>query len=343
MDNYFFKQIFYRAILSSPIIAALAITPIFITNDLDIQNFFGIWSGASIGTLICWVFQVLVFYFLKKKNFPNWTIVIILTIVLLLAVSMTNGMVFINTAPTLKFYSGGTIYMLRFIVGSSINLIIFLLIDLIYSRAEQVRLALENANLQYQNLESDYKLLKAQINPHFLFNALNISKSLIRSQPKKAEQYILQLSDFLRRSLNNEQKSIALKKELQHVQQYVDLQKVRFENTFNYNVNVESNHLEKHLPFFTLTTLVENAIKHNSFSEEEPLNISVNVVDDFLEIKNNLKSKNGVVSTFTGLKNLNERSKMLSGHEIKIDNDNQHFLVKVKLLEGVRGEESGVR
>jgi len=190
---------------------------------------------------------------------------------MLLIILLTGDSAIFKEIPSLDFDLVYAKNILRFLTSASISFIIYLLLDLIYSQKDKVELAVENASLRYNNLESEYKLLKAQINPHFLFNALNISKSLIKTQPKKAERYIIQLSEFLRNSLNNQQKSISLKEELAHVQQYVDLQKVRFENAFEYLVKVDNNQLEKHLPLFTLTTLVENALKHNSFSEEEPL------------------------------------------------------------------------
>jgi len=188
--------------------------------------------------------------------------------------------------------------------------------------------------LQYNKLESDYKLLKDQINPHFLFNALNISKSLIKKQPENAEKYIVGLSEFLRNSLNNQQKSISLEQELSHCLQYVELQKMRFKDAFNFSVDVDKQHFEKQLPVFSLTTLVENAIKHNAFSEQQVLKINVFVDKELLVVKNNIRPKNGVKSTRTGLSNLNQRSKMLSGSAIKIENDGQYFSVYLKLFEG---------
>ena len=242
----------------------------------------------------------------------------------------TNPFIF-KTAPILSDYSESRIFLLRFSIVSSINLLIYLVVDLIYSKEERISLVKENAALQYNKLDNEYKLLKAQINPHFLFNALNISKSLIRTQPKDAEKYIIGLSDFLRTSLSHQQKSVVLQKEIAHCQQYVALQKVRFGNAFIFTINVPDFYLGRRLPFFTLVTLVENAIKHNAFSEENPLEIEVSVIDNFLCIKNNIQTKKGVASTNIGLTNLNQRSKMLSGHGISIENDTQYFIVKIKL------------
>jgi len=332
MDNNIRRQIFFKAILTSPIISVLSVAPIYLVYDYIVQPFSELWFKSLIGVLICWCVQTLLFSFFKKKGYPNWMYGIVMTLVVIFLLKFSNPFIF-KVVPSLQSFDALTLFMLRFSITASMNFIIYLLLDLIYSREHRVQLVKENSLLQYQNLESDYKLLKVQINPHFLFNALNISKSLIHTQPKSAEKYIVQLSEFLRKSLNNQKKSIPLKMELEHCNQYVELQKVRFENAFEYWVDINEAHFGKHLPFFALITLVENAIKHNSFSEEEPLKITITVVDDFLWVKNNIKQKNGVVSTHTGLSSLNQRSKMISGDEIEIINNGQHFLVKVKLIE----------
>ncbi len=333
MDKSLYKQIFYHLLLSSPVIAFLQVTPLYLLYDYKVQTFFELWSKTLIGALVWWGIQILVFHYLKKRNYPGWTIGCSLLVIAFLVVFLTTNLSPILT-PGIMSFSAETRFIFRWAVNISANFIIFLLLDLIYSREEKLRLLKHNTELQYQHLESKYNLLKAQINPHFLFNALNISKSLIKTQPKDAEKYIVGLSEFLRNSLNDQQKTIALKKELAHSQQYLDLQKVRFENAIDYNFHIEEIHLEKTLPFFSLIILIENAIKHNTFSKEVPLKISGRVEDGFLCIKNEIRAKKGVVSSHTGLSNLNERSQMLSGEEIRIENDGQTFTVKIKLVEG---------
>jgi len=325
------KQILYRVLLSSPLIAFLIVTPIFFVLDYRTQTFIGAWSIALVAVLISWGTQMLVFYFFKKRAYPNWLIGLsVVGLVFFLA--LLTKFVAPNLTPALREHTGENFFMVRLILSASINLIIFLLLDLIYSQDEKLRLINENTQLQFQNLNSKYQLLKAQVNPHFMFNALNISKSLIKTKPNDAEKYIVGLSEFLRNSLNIQQKSISLQKELAHCQQYVDLQKVRFDNAIDYDVNIDKTYLNKQLPSFTMITLIENAIKHNAFSIDAPLKISVVVEDDYLYIKNEIRAKTGVISSYTGLSNLNERSQMLSGEEILIDNDGQTFSVKVKLV-----------
>lgn len=261
------QQIISRAIIASPIIAGLTATPFYIIYDLKFQLFLLLSLLLTFGTLFWWGIQTVVFSYFQKKNYAHWQYGITLIMSIVLFVYVTTSPV-ATIAASLSTYAPVMAFLLRFLVAAGINLIIYLLLDLIFTREKSIQLVKKNAALQYHNLETEYKLLKAQINPHFLFNALNISKSLIKTQPKKAEKYLLQLSDFLRKSLNNQSKSIDLQEELKHCEQFVALQKVRFEKAFHFNVQIEALHFSKKLPFFALVTLVENALKHNSFSKK---------------------------------------------------------------------------
>lgn len=311
--------------------AALTAAPFYIVYSLPIGLFLVLWIMLTMGMLLWWGIQTLLFSYFKRKKKANWQYGIALTIVTLLFVFLTKDSAG-KVATSLNTYAPAIAFLLRFTVVAGINIIIYLLLHLIFTREHSIQLVKKNAALQYQNLETEYKLLKEQINPHFLFNALNISKSLIKTQPENAEKYILQLSDFLRRTLKSQHKSISLQEELDHCLQFVELQKVRFENTFQLDWQVAEKELHKQLPFFALVTLVENAIKHNTFSKESPLKIELSVVGDYLTVKNNRQAKNGVISTKTGLSNLNQRSLLVSNCPIEIEQNEHFFEVKVKLI-----------
>lgn len=332
MTKNILQQILIRAIISAPIIAALSVTPFYIVYALPVKMFLVLWIILTFGMLVWWVIQTILFSYFKKKNYANWQYGIALTLITLLFVFLTKNSAG-KVATSLNEYPPAIAFLLRFTLIAGINIIIYLLLDLIFTRDQRVQLVKENAALQYQNLESKYKLLKEQINPHFLFNALNISKSLIKTQPKNAEKYILKLSNFLRRTLKNQSKSIPLREELDHCLQFIALQKVRFQDTFQFEWQIEEKHLHKQLPFFTLVTLVENAIKHNAFSKKEPLKIVLSVEANYLIVKNNKHHKNGVISTKTGLSNLNQRSLLISNYPIKIEQNKQFFIVKLKLIQ----------
>ena len=326
------QQLVLRGLLTSPIIAILVCSPIYLVIENPLRTFLELWLVFTLGTMLCWGLQILLFSFLKKRNYKNWQYLIILLIITIVILYLTNPSATMRQG-FFKSSSKETFLLFRSALVLSINFIIYLIIDLMYTNENKVEIIKENAALQYSNLESNYKLLKDQVNPHFLFNALNISKSLIKTHPQRAEKYVVKLSEFLRGSINNQQKSITLQEELENCQQYIDLQKVRFEDAFTFTVDVEEMALCKELPFYALITLVENAFKHNSFSLDEPLNILIISKDDYVIVKNNLKIKKGVISTHTGLSNLSQRSLMLSNEDINIENDGQHFTVTIKLID----------
>ncbi len=112
--------------------------------------------------------------------------------------------------------------------------------------------------------QAEIKLLHAQVNPHFLFNALNTISAVIRRDPTKARELIQHLSHFFRSNLKKDIETVTLKEELAHVNAYLTIEKARFSDRLDVDVNIDSILLERNLPSFTLQPLVENAIKHGT-------------------------------------------------------------------------------
>jgi two-component system LytT family sensor kinase len=276
--------------------------------------------------MLCWILNYLLLNRIKKV----WLrFLISYSSFLLVGTTLTY---FFNIIPSQTTLSQLQILLYRSLSLLSINLIITVLIDLIASKEKQLSLNKNIADLKFANLEAQYKLLKDQINPHFIFNALNISKSLIKKQPEKAEQYLLQLASFLRSSIDYNHKSSTLSEEINLCNNYIELQMVRFGDALQYATkNLEGNN-NKQLPFFALVTLLENAIKHNSFTTENPLKINIYLEDDCILVQNNKQPKIILNSEKSGLKNINERSKFLNGNEIQILDEETSFTVKIKLL-----------
>lgn len=331
MNSYIRRQIIKMALITSPIISLLVVAPVYIIKENNSFNFFAIWVVVFFVTIASWGVNLLIFALFKKHWTQTW-----LRVILSSGMMMVIGSIFIYIFHIVKFPDSITEFQMNSIRGIfifSVNLIVFILIDLIQTKESTIQLNKENAELKFANLEAEYKLLKDQINPHFLFNALTVSKSLIKEYPDEAEHYLLQLSDFLRATMYNNQKSASLEEELLLCRNYIALQKVRFGNSFNYDIHVDESKTDHYLPFFTLVTLVENTIKHNSFTEKKPLHISILTKGDTVVVKNNIQPKFVLATTRTGLVNLNQRSKLLSGNEISIDSNQQEFSVTVKMIQ----------
>lgn len=324
------NQVIKVSVITSPIIALLLTTPIYIVRNNRLIDFFSMWILILLATITCWIINSLIYRIDKPKHEKGW-LRLFLSLIIMALYSITPINMFALIEKNI-YISVEKIYIIRASTLLSINLIVFIILDLVVSKESALLLNKENAELKFSNLEAEYRLLKEQINPHFLFNALNVSKSLISSRPKEAERYIVQLSDFIRIMIDNQKKTSTLAEELQMVTNFVALQKIRFDEALQISIIHSNNVITAQLPFFTLVSLIENAIKHNSFTAEKPLKIRLFIENDWVVLKNNIQPKFVMSSTRTGLININRRSKILTGEEIMVNNNDVDFTVKVKLL-----------
>ncbi len=185
--------------------------------------------------------------------------------------------------------------------------------------------------LTREKLIYQYETLKRQVNPHFLFNSLNSLSSLVKKDPDLSEKFIQKLSSVYRYILENEEiEMVPLSTELEFVSNFFYLQKIRDEEKISLKVELNGNGNVQILPV-SIQLLVENALKHNSATRKNPLEITIHFEGlDKLVVRNNLQKKtqlNG--SSKKGLKNLNERCKLILQREIEVLETNEEFVVKV--------------
>jgi len=202
----------------------------------------------------------------------------------------------------------------------------------IHTRDKKVILA---KKMEYERVLSQFELLKSQINPHFLFNSLNTAYALISKDGEEAKDYLLSLSKYLRTILTkNQEHVITLNKELIFAENYAALQKKRFAENFQINVNLDKSAiLESFIPPLTLQILIENAIKHNIISKTNPLFIDISSDEGFLIIKNNLQiKKSNVETTKIGLSNIRSRYLILFNERIEITRAENSFIVKLPII-----------
>ena len=154
------------------------------------------------------------------------------------------------------------------------------------------------------------------------------------TEPKQASKFLQKLSLIYRYILQNKEKDVvSLEQEISFVKHYIDLQKSRFEEGLQINIDIDNEHLTSRIVPVTLQNLFENAIKHNTIEEESPLIITVLVEDDYLLIKNNLQRKKFVeTSNKQGLESLKNLYKYLTSKPLETIETETHFLVKIPLL-----------
>lgn len=192
----------------------------------------------------------------------------------------------------------------------------------------------QNQQLVNENIFAQFETLKNQISPHFLFNSLNALTSLIKTDKEKALQFAREFSKIFRNTLEiKERNLITLKEELEHVNSYLFLQKMRFESNLIINFTIESQYLNDYLLPFALQMVIENAVKHNEISIEKPLTISIETKVGFLWIANNLQGRQNIEeSTKTGVSNIKSRYKYITEIEPTFEIINGYFCVKLPLL-----------
>ena len=216
-----------------------------------------------------------------------------------------------------------------------INVIIVLGIEaFIWFRRNQQSLV-KTEVLQKENALNKFETLKNQLNPHFLFNSLNVLSSLIKRDTLKAQEFVDEFSSVYRYTLDVIEKPvIELKEELEFARSYLYLQRIRFEDAVLTEINVNASMLNKYVPPLALQTILENAFKHNKASAGKPLKLRIYNEGNVLIVTNNLQPKiNLSDSKGVGLNNLKKRYEYLGNKEPQFLISENDYTAKIPLLE----------
>lgn len=185
-----------------------------------------------------------------------------------------------------------------------------------------------------ESVQGQLQNLKSQVNPHFLFNNLSVLSSLVYKDQDKAVDFIDQLSRVYRYLLDTRNSElITLNDEIAFIHSYTYLLKIRFDVNIHFYINVSETKMNMLLPPMTIQILIENSIKHNEISGEQPLYITITEKDDELEVKNNFQPRtNTEKSSKTGLQNIRDRYKFYTNRQVVVTSDNKFFTVRIPLL-----------
>lgn len=178
-------------------------------------------------------------------------------------------------------------------------------------------------------------VLQHELDPHFIFNSLTTLNHLIVTDPETAYLYNNRLAEVYKYVLvNRKRELVPLYREMEFIESYFFLLRIRHDNKLQLSTQVsETGDRRIMVPPCSLQTLVENAIKHNEFSDDRPLKISIAVNGEFVKISNNVQPKPYLAeSTRIGLKNLQARYRLVSNKNIQVENRDQTFLVRLPLI-----------
>ncbi len=179
-----------------------------------------------------------------------------------------------------------------------------------------------------------FETLKNQIDPHFLFNSLNVLSSLIEENPENAQRFTTSLSKIYRYVLEQKDKElVSVTEELSFAKTYMNLLKMRFENSLFYELPETLVNPEAKVVPLSLQLLLENTVKHNVVSEQKPLHIRIFIDGEYLAIQNDFQKKEVIQSRQgVGLQNIVDRYGIITNRKVLIEQNEQTFTVKIPIL-----------
>ncbi|VAX18007.1 Autolysin sensor kinase [hydrothermal vent metagenome] len=343
MENPF---IYNRKILASflsvlIILGAANFAVLYFFNGIELQ--YGI-VDSLVSIFFIFIFSTSLWYPVNYMSIENHSITTLVTNHLIVAAVTSLLWVyssyFIITGIFIDYQTFiESTLIFRLVIGLLLFIIIIILdYVIIYYDNFKTKL-MQEAELSSLVKEAELKSLKYQINPHFIFNSLNSISSLTISDPEKAREMSVNLSNFLRKTLTeNEKQKITLKDEIDNIKLYLEIEKVRFDERLEFIINVDENCENYKIPNMILQPIVENAIKHGVYEsvEKVTINFTCALMNNFIAITitNNFDPASvSEIGEGIGLKNIRDRLKLIYSKAdlISISRDSNIFKVSLKI------------
>jgi len=283
------------------------------------------WEG--IRQIWCYLQKQLSHYSQTKERLTKLIFSVLLYgVIVTVALNYVNYWLF-GTACTL--FSMGVGYA----IGLVPTILVLLLYETVYFFDSWKNKVKESEAITRTQLVNQLEALKAQLDPHFLFNSLNILSSLIDDN-EPAQQYLSRLSDVYRYVLLcKERTTVSLREEMEFVNAFLYLAKVRFQTGLEIETHISEESWNRTVAPLSIQLLVENALKHNVITREHPLHITIREKDGYLWVSNPIHKKVHLEpSTKVGLNNILEQYKLLSELPVHIIRDPLRFEVALPLL-----------
>lgn len=223
----------------------------------------------------------------------------------------------------------------KFFILIAVTVFIYKVIyTILFSYRQYAVTQIETVQNERKQLELQFEALKSQLSPHYLFNSLNTISSLIYNDPQTAEQFIRRLALTYQYILSTQQKKyVSLSEELDFVQSYYYLLRIRFQQSLTLEVNLPKSIMTSPIPPLTLQLLVENAVKHNTITPEKPLLIYISAVDNTQLKVTNTKNESvqSAASFRIGIENIRKRYEFFTAKKIEV-RDDEKFIVSLPVL-----------
>ena len=260
---------------------------------------------------------------------------------------IVGNIIALSAAVLMVYFIGHLIYgyswqqnrnplKLNIIYATLINLFLHLVNAILFFFREYRRQWTEAEELRRSSEQAQVQLIKSQVNPHFLFNNLNVLSGMVIKNNPEANHFIEEFSKVYRYILNNQEKELVpLWSELEFIQPYIFLLQKRFDNSLQVTISIPEQYKNCHVVPASLQMLIENAIKHNIVSSQKPLHIDIHANgDQTLIVTNNLQLRKSTTepSSRIGLQNIKKRYELISGRNVVIKKTETIFEVTLPLL-----------
>ena len=322
------KKLLLGALITTPLIVTNGVLAIYLQGGIGIGETIRVGLIISIYIFFIWLINISL---VSKLGVSKRWLLYLLSFLLIALIGQPFRWLVVSTISEPLNFPG--IPLFPVLNALIVNSIVWVIIELVRSVEQKKQAEATIHKLKIENLEAQKQSLIRQIQPHFLFNALSTLKSLIAENQKDAEAYTVKLSSFLRYSFTSASEDLTtLEKELEYVQNYIDLQSIRFEGAFTHEVDIPEDVLRYKLPVLALQTLVENIFKHNYLSEKKPLQFNISYVSGRLTVWNEKVGFKLTDRNETGLLNLKKRYELVDGSEISIMDREDSFAVTIPLI-----------
>jgi sensor histidine kinase YesM len=303
------------------------ITQLIGANLYFIFSSFLIWTGSN------WVHVKLRSFYKPGVN-PFIKIASISLISIMCGISIGGIMAMLWLKFSNEIFSW--VNLTKFLVVCTLAIIVFTLVyEILFLSKERELDSKIVKQLDHERTQAEMSVLKNELDPHFMFNSLTTLSHLILNDPATAHAFNSKLSSVYKYFLlNKERDLISLEDELEFIDNYFFLLKIRHDNKLELETELKEGDGKIMILPCALQILVENAVKHNEFNQNDPLKIWIGKNGQYLKISNNSKPKPYLVnSTGIGLKNLSSRYKLICNKDIIIENSSGRFTVKLPLIE----------
>lgn len=205
----------------------------------------------------------------------------------------------------------------------------------VLSELQKIQMEKDNIKLMHENIAARFEILKGKVDPHFLFNCLNVLSAIIIDNPAQAVEYVEHFSGLYRTLLKtSKQTLISLHEEMDFVSKYIYLQKMRFEDHLHIHINITINQHQVFVPPFVLQMMVENAIKHNIITPSENLEINIFTEGKWIVVENNLqKIHHKIFSTLTGQQSIRDSYALITDTKPVFIEKDTTYIVYLPIIE----------